>query len=108
MRTPRAGAALAVRGALALTGCSASLESVADECGGSAAGLTADDSGIMIDVGAGTDGLVCVVPKVFSDKADQYAVANALDSGTDQTVEIGGRDVKVGSLGGSPFVFIAN
>ncbi|MGP6172275.1 hypothetical protein ACTU6U_10920 [Microbacterium sp. A196] len=106
--TSRFVAAFALTGTLVLTGCAASLDSVAEECGGSAAGVNADDSGIMIDVGAGADGLLCVVPKVFSDKSDQYAVALLLDDGLGQTSEIDGREVKTGSLGGSPFVFIAN
>lgn len=98
-------AALLVAG---LSGCArgASLDSVAEECGGTDAGVNVDDSGIMVTVGGSNEALICVVPKVFSDKADQYEVTQALDGGVDHEATIDGRDVKIGELGGSAFVFI--
>lgn len=93
--------------ALILTGCAgASLSSIAEECGGRAAGIHVDDSGLLVDVGQGSDGLVCVLPKVFPDDSDQYLVTLTLDSGESQEMEVDGRSVKVGNLDGSQFVFI--
>lgn len=91
-----------------LTGCSggASLDSVAEDCGGSSAGVNVDDSGVMVTIGSTNEALLCMVPKVFSDKSDQYAVAMLADEGIGQSSTIDGREVKTGELGGSAFVFI--
>lgn len=93
--------------ALTIVGCSSPpLASIAADCGGESAGVSADDSGVMIDVSASTEGLLCVIPKVFSDQSDQYAVALAMDEGVGTELTVDEREVKVGSLGGAPFVFI--
>ena len=91
-----------------LSGCSggASLDSVAEDCGGSDAGVTADETGIIVTISANGAALVCVVKKVFSDKSDQYAVSMVVDEGLGQSSTVDGREIKTGELGGSPFVFI--
>ncbi|MFF3029164.1 hypothetical protein [Microbacterium sp. NPDC057944] len=91
--------------ALLLTGCSAtSLDSIASDCGGDAAGVRSDDSGLVVE--AGGEALTCVITKTFSDKTDQYSVAMAVDAGPGQETEVDGRSIKVSNLGGSTVVFI--
>lgn len=100
-------AALAATLIVALSGCSStSLDSVAETCGGSSAGVDVDDSGIMVTLDDGADAFVCVVKEVFDDKADQYEVSLLVDEGVGQSTTVDGREVKTGELGGSAFVFI--
>lgn len=93
--------------AIALTGCSGapSLEQVADDCGGRSAGIHVDDSGLLVDLSYGSDALLCVLPKIMPDDSDQLAVTLAIDEGDATTLDIDGREVRVGTLGGSDFVF---
>lgn len=108
MKTRTLGvASAAVALVAALSGCTAtSPDSVAEACGGSSAGVNADDSGIMVTLDGGADAFVCVVKEVFDDKADQYEVSLLVDDGVGQSATIDGREVKTGELGGSAFVFI--
>jgi len=101
------GAVLAVALSAMLAGCAAtSLDSVAENCGGSSAGVNADDTGVMITLGNGSDAFVCVVQEVFPDKDDQYEVSLVAEKGVGQSSTVDGREVKTGELGGSAFVFI--
>ncbi|WP_350351861.1 hypothetical protein ABS642_00670 [Microbacterium sp. A8/3-1] len=93
--------------ACSVTGCaSASLESAAEDCGGEKAGLIADETGMVVEISSGTDGLVCVLPKIFGDQAEQYAVAMIADEGVGATGTIDERDIKVVTVGGGTVVFI--
>jgi len=95
----------------ALVGCApASLESMADECGGLSRGIRADESAIMYvpaDDPSGTDGLVCLLGKLFSDSADKYAVTLAFDDDFTGKLDVGDFTVSIGELGGAEFVAFA-
>ena len=82
-----------------------SLDSVAADCGGQLAGVRADESGLLVDLSAGTDALLCVLPKVLPDRADQYAVTQLLDGESAGEYDIDGQTVRVGTMSGSDFVF---
>ena len=108
MRTRLLAAALMCGSVAVLTtGCSAvSLESIATECGGGDAGVMVDDSALAVAVDGDTQALVCVLPKVFTEKSDQYAVTMLVDGGAGSSQQIDGRDVTVTEMAGSTVVLI--
>jgi len=85
-----------------------SLANVAGDCGGRLAGIHVDETGMLIDMSYGSDGLICVIGKVLPDKGDQYAVAIASDEGKSGSLTLDGREVTFGTLGDAPFVFIGD
>jgi len=76
-----------------------SLQDVAADCGGALNGLSVDGTGLMVDMSGGTSGLMCVLPKLVSEKAEQYAVTIALDKGSAASFTFDGRKVTVGAYG---------
>ncbi|MEQ6899296.1 hypothetical protein [Microbacterium sp. KR10-403] len=86
-----------------------SLQDIASDCGGALNGLQVDDTGLTVDMSGGTSGLMCVLRKLVSDKAEQYAVTIALDKGSAASFTFDGRQVTVGAFGsGGQYVLFGN
>ncbi|WP_336633618.1 MULTISPECIES: hypothetical protein [unclassified Microbacterium] len=73
-----------------------SFESIAEDCGGTRAGIAVDAEGILVDLLGGTDGLMCVAPKVLSNVSDQYLVMMMVDGNAPAQMTIDGRQVTAG------------
>lgn len=81
---------------VALTGCSASLASVADTCGGRDSGVFVEDDGSISYVeaqDAAGDGLGCVLRETLDDDAAMQ-VAQRIDSEPDGTITADGHVVR--------------
>lgn len=81
-----------------LAGCSASVGSIAETCGGENAGITERDGVLTYQQSLdGTDtAWMCVLREAGVDKDEQYAIALSLDGGSTDisTKEFGSRTVR--------------
>ncbi|MDQ4213764.1 hypothetical protein [Microbacterium capsulatum] len=79
-----------------------SFQTVADQCGGTSAGVLVSSDGIVVNPLTSTvETLTCVVDKLLPDQTDQYTVAVASDAGVDATLHLNGYTISVVAIVGS-------
>ncbi|WP_460795977.1 hypothetical protein [Microbacterium sp. GXF0217] len=88
-----------VAATMTLAGCSASFDSVAEECGGSDAGITVTSDGVLEydqDHDSTGEASTCLLQGLVPDKTEQYTITQALTPGVSGDVEGGGHTIVYG------------